>query len=438
MLLGIGYGLGELLRPFDYSRDIYHKEYEDLKRQNKKVDLVLIGASRMLVAFDPEIFEKKLQLDKAYNLSISQQNLEGVYYQLKGFITEFHPKYVVIGIAEGSLTYKITPKITKLRLLERLHGTNRLDYIRNSFSLNDYPYLINVFSYRNNLSGIRVNMRNKQQFQNEGVFMKTAKWQSKGNGFIAYNMRVPQGNIGLVPTNKFEPSQISDKTKYYLDKCVQLCKENGVRLFFVSPPTSLSNIYSISNFQDVVNYVTAYAKENNVPYCNMNYLKDRESYFPDSMMYDFKHINKYGAPIVSEKYADVLAKELQGIDSSDLFYGSVDELKRTVDRIVAVGAKPVIKNNVMTLPVQSFQNRNVTPYYQVLLATKKNEFKTIVDWTNKKTISFKIPKGSRFRVLLRARHKENAGSYAWMAWEFDAKGKFKKVNDVPESFYKVN
>ena len=438
MLLGVGRVLGELLRPFGYSTDIYNAEYEELKSRNQKLDMVIIGASRALVAFDPQVFEEKLRLDKVYNLSFSQQNMEGTYYQLKGFIEEFHPKYVIMDISEGTLTYTTVPKITRIRMLERLRGMNRLEYIANSFAIREYPYLVNVFSYRNNLSGIRSNIQTKKKFQNEGVCMKTETWQSKGNGFIAYFKSVPQGNIGLVPVKKFAPSQINVETKQYLDKCVRLCRDNDIQLIFVTVPTSMSYIYSITNYQDVTDYAASYARENGIPYYNLNYLKNKEKMFPDSVMYDYKHTNKQGATLASTAFADILAKEWQGIDTSEYFYKSVDELKKTVDRVVAVGAKPAIKNDIMKLSVKSFQNQDVFPSYQVLVAQKKNEFKPAVNWTDKKDISFNVPKGKRYRVLLRARHKENASDYAWMAWEVDPKGKIRRVSDIPEHFYKVS
>ena len=157
-----------------------------------------MGTSSVQRAFDPKVFENKLKLNKVYNLSVTQINMEGVYFQLKEFIDVFHPKYVGIGINEGELNRKVNPKIVKLLLLERLHGINRLKYIWYTFSLSDYPYLINLFSYRNNLSKIQTNIEKKKRFHNDGIYMKTAQWESRKSGFLAFHKRVPQGNIGTV------------------------------------------------------------------------------------------------------------------------------------------------------------------------------------------------------------------------------------------------
>jgi hypothetical protein len=149
------------------------------------------------------------------------------------------------------------------------------------------------------------------------------------------------------------------------------------------------------------------------------------------MYYDFKHINRAGSSVISEKYAEILSRCLRNRDTGDSFYASFTEMQKSVHRIVAVDARPVIKNNMMTLPVQSLQNKDIVPSYQVLLAKTKNDFKPVVDWTGKKNVSFPVPAGSQYRVLLRARQHANDRNYAWVAWEVDKKGKIRKVQNVP-------
>ena len=144
MLSGLGYFVGELIRPCHYSTDIYNAEYKTMKDSKTNVDMVFIGASRVLVGFDPKVFEEKLSLHKVYNLSVSQLSMEGMYYQLEEFLEEFHPKTVVFGITYGSLVHKRTPKILKLRMLERLHGSNLITYVKDCLTIDEYPDLLPV------------------------------------------------------------------------------------------------------------------------------------------------------------------------------------------------------------------------------------------------------------------------------------------------------
>ena len=430
MLTGAGYITGELLKPVHYARQIYNAEYNELKKNKTKVDLIFVGASRDLVAFNPKIFEEKLHLDKVFNLSLSQQNMQDSYFQLKEFLEEFHPKTVVLGISHGRLIAKARPRIVRMQTAERLHGLNCIEYIKKSFAINEYPDIIPLYGYRGNVNRIKQNIKERLQYQKEGVYMKTLFWQSHGQGFASYPKSVPVGNMGIERL-KFDKAMIQPDTIYYLDKCVQLCKANNVRLFLTTPPASAAFIFEINSYQNVIDYINNYANKNNLTYHNLNYLKGKEEWLSDSMLYDHKHLNKTGSDNTSEKYAEILSKSLNNIDVSDSFYSSFAEMQKSVKRIASVDAKPVIKMNMMTLQVQSLQNKGVVPSYQVLLAKTKNDFKPVVDWTGKNNVSFPVPTGSQYRVLLRARQNTNDSNYAWMAWEVNKAGKIRKLKNVP-------
>lgn len=432
MLLGTGYIIGELLRPIHYETDMYDVEYNEIKSHNTNVDMVFIGSSRILKTFDPRVFEKKMQLTKVFNLGMNQQTLDGNYFQLKEFIEKFHPKTVVIGITYSGLTSNNTHNIVKLRTIHRLHGFNLMAYIKDCLSIKDYPDILSIYSFRGNIAKIRKNIKDKQQLQNEGIYIKTKNWHYMGQGFTVIPISVPPGNMGIIKQPNFNEEMINNHTLYYLDKCIQLCKENNINLVLMTPPASLSYIYSVNNFQDVINYIDDYAHKNNIIYHNLNYLKGREELLTDPMMHDYKHTNNKGAAVVSEKYAEILSKSLKNIDTSEYFYPTLSEMQKDVKRIVAVDAKPVIKNNTMTLSIQSLQNKDVIPSYQVLMAKDRNKFNPVINWTSEKNVSFAVPKkGSAYRILLRARRNETDTDYAWMAWDIDKKGKVNKIKNSP-------
>ena len=268
MLAGAGYIVGELLRPVHYSRQIYLAEYNKLKKRKSNVDMVFIGASRILVAFNPKIFENTMHMDKVFNLSVSQQGMADTYFQLKECVDEFHPKTVVLGISYGRLVAKSTPKIIKLMMVQRLHGFNCIDYIKNNFLVEEYPEVIPLYGYRGNVSKIGQNIKDRLQYKKEGVHMKTRFWQSMGQGYAAYSRSVPAGNMG-VRKLKFDKTMIQEDTLYYLDKCVQLCKDNNIQLFLTTPPTSSTYIYEINPYQDVIDFISEYARKNNITYHNL-------------------------------------------------------------------------------------------------------------------------------------------------------------------------
>ena len=431
MLAGMGYIVGFFLKPVQYETDIYASEFDEMKKHDEKVDLVILGTSRIIRSCNPFIFEEKLSLNNVFNLSMNQLDINGCYFQLKEFVEEFHPKTVVLSITHGTLIKQETPIIVKSKLTERLHGLNCLEYINENFSINEYPYIMPLYCYRKNIFNIKQNVKDRLEFQKTGR-LKNGKRQYIGKGFAPYTQRVPLGNIGIKQIKKFDKTLINKSATYYLEKCIRLCKDNNIQLIFMTPPTSMAYIYNINNYQEVIDYISNYATKNDIIYHNLNYLKGKEEWLPDSMMNDTDHINKAGSTVVSEKYAEILSKSLKNIDTSEYFYPTLSEMQKDVKRIVAVDAKPVIKNNTMTLSIQSLQNNDVTPYYQVLMAKDKITFNPVINWTSEKNVSFAVPKkGSAYRILLRARRNENDTAYAWMAWDIDKKGKVNKIKNTP-------
>ena len=432
MLVTTGAVMGELLRPFNFSTDIYNKEYNEMKSNKQKIDMVIIGNSRTLLSLDPVIFKEKLGLNKVFNISMGAQSIVADYYILKEVIEEFHPSYVVMGLDETILTHKYIRMISHLRNLERLHGTNYRAYIKDNFIQADYAYLIPCFAYRGNLGQIRDNTRMKLQFQEEGVNMKTDKWQSMGNGFVVYsNRNLTEGNIGIPRIKTFEKSKIKEETINYLNKCVQLCQTNNIKLFFVTAPTSMAELYSINNYEDYTKFASEYAMKHKIKYHNLSYIKGKETLLPDNFMFDIQHVNKAGAEVTSKIYAEILKKELHGTDTKKFFHRSLGEVKSTVKRIVGVDAKPVKNDNTLTMTIRSLQNKGIIPQYEILLAGEDNNFKPVVGWTKQKKVSFEIPKETTCRILLRARRQNDVKATAWMAWEIDEQGEIRKINDVP-------
>lgn len=430
MLVVTGTVMGELLRPFS-NTDIYLKEFDEMKNKQQKVDMVLIGDSRVLFSLNPVIFQDRLGLNKVYNLSMGGQCIEGYYYCLKEFIEVFHPDYVVMGLGDTNLTAKYVKNVIHLRNLQRLHGNNYLAYIRNVLKKDNYVYLIPCFAYRSYLNKISENTHRKQQLEKEGLPMKAYDYEAMGNGFYVKNGNLKKGNAGVPSIKDFDKSDIRETTIYYLNKCIQLCQNNNIKLFFLTVPTSMAELYTISNYEECVKFIAEKADNNNIKYHNLNYIKDKEGLLPDNLMADYIHANKAGSTITSKVYADILYKELHGIDTEEYFYKSLGEVKKTVKRIVGVDAKPIIKSNLMFMEIKSLQNEDVIPEYEILLAREGNNFKPVLGWTKQIKASFETPRGQNYKILLRARRENDSKATAWMAWQVDVKGKIRKKYDVP-------
>ena len=226
------------------------------------------------------------------------------------------------------------------------------------------------------------------------------------------------GNVPMKGEGVFSEDEIKLENKKYLDACVDLCKKNDINLYLVVGPTSVMRLYYIENYQEANDYYNNYAKENGLIYHNLNYLKDRETFLPDTMMFDYNHVNGEGAYIITEMYSEILKKDMEGIDTSEYFYDDLDSLKADVNRIVSVGAEISIEDTVAHIEIMSLQNDDITPYYQIEISEDKENYTVLTEWTTQSELELELPRESGFNIKVRARTENNEGIEAFHIYEF--------------------
>ena len=149
------YSIGKVLTPVSYTTYYLH-DVEKIKENGEDVDLIILGSSRSLKSFVPQVFEQEMGLSGALNASTAAQPIEGSYYALKELLKDFHSKYVVLsvvfnGFSGGIKTWYLQ---NKLLVYDRLSGLNRLEYLVDCFKPEDYIYSVYAYRFRNNLSSI--------------------------------------------------------------------------------------------------------------------------------------------------------------------------------------------------------------------------------------------------------------------------------------------
>ena len=177
----------------------------------------------------------------------------------------------------------------------------------------------------------------------------------------------------------------------------------------MTAPTSLSYMYMVEGYDDAAMWYKEYAKEQGVPYYNLNYLKDRELNLTDEYMYDLCHTDGEGAKVVSNLFAEILLKEQKGEDVSSYFYNNFDELKQDVHRIAAVSANIQISSEVVdtmvvaNISVESHQNEDVTPLYQVEMIDVDGNVTVLVEWTSDTEAEILLPQNENYCIKVRAK-----------------------------------
>ncbi len=379
-----------LIEPVDYSIYFNHILRNKTAANNGQLDMVFIGASRTLRTFDPDVFENVLGLDCVFNAASGLQPIESSYYMLKELIERYHPKYAVLGVTwEGLLGSDST--LAKVIVLDRLHGKNKQDYLTNAFSSDEYPDALSLcYRFRNNFTAekIKKNLQEKTELRKNGWSQRQSPPDLyTDNGFI-YSYQV--GDIPNYAEVQYDPAGIDPKKAGALEMIAELCSENGIRLFLVSAPTTMMSLYRINGYQNAVDYYSKFAADHGIDYVNLNYLKDREAWLGDGLMFDFNHVNGEGAELVSEKYGEYLKAVLSGGEIPDMFYSDLAELQESVHRIIAVGANISITDRMASIRISSRQTQGITPLYRIQISQDDETFIPLTDWTEETEFVFDV------------------------------------------------
>ena len=408
MIFCMDYALGCILSPVTYATYFLH-DLKEIQNSKETADIVFVGASKVYRSYVPEIFENKLGLNIVINAGSSAQPMCGTYYELADLIDRVHPKRVFLDVTWNKLTMKGTLQ-GKLIVYDRLSFKNKLLMNLHCFTLREKRYLSYAYRFKDNLSINKISsiLAEKKHLKETDYYSYSDTDQYYADTGFVYNY--DSKKTGTISIRKGNPSFTEDKIMadnlHYLDACVDLCKKNNIKVSLVYGVDSMMSLYTINNIQGAFDFYEEYAANKGIDFYNLNYLKGREDFLPDEMMHDYKHVNGSGAYIVSNLFAEILAKADQGENISAYFYKDLDDLKKDVHRIVAVKAKITPDDSQETLfhfKIRSAQNENIVPLYRISVKYKGDHGWTVVqDWTPEQEFSLNLKQETGFYVRVQA------------------------------------
>ena len=415
LIIGMDQGLGYLLEPVDsvsYAT-YFNCDIRQLEKAGEKADAVFAGASRTHCTFDPAVFEEELGLNCAINAGTPGQPICGTYFEVKDMIERLHPDRMYIGVMIDSLLEGEDDTIARLYVYDRLSLKNKILMALDCFTAEESKWFFKTYRYSYLLSSeqIKMNIYEKTALRETGAHLRGGKpergdtGEYTGKGFVDYWSSCPTGTIAIQGTVDFSPDKVSDDKLKYLDACVGVCKKNGVEPVIVTGVTSVMRMYACTGYQEANDFYKSYAEANGIKYYNLNYMKDRESLLPDELMLDYNHCNGEGARIASEFLAQVVKKEEAGEDVSQYFYRDLDDFRKSVKRIVAVGAEisEGERENTVHISIESLHNDDVTPLYRVLICGEgENEYSVAQDWTSGSELDIALGDAPSYMIKVEA------------------------------------
>ncbi len=396
--------LGDLMEPVSYGM-YYNHDIEVIEKDNE-CDMVFVGASRTYRSFVPQVFENEMGLHGVVNAGSSSQQIFGSYHLLKDLIERLHPKRVFICVTFDELLETKSESVqAKLLVLDRLSLLNRIHMLIDCFEGNERLYALKAYRFRNNFSpNILKNIQEKKKIleNNYKSYGELDEYYAD-TGFVYSTKSCETGNIPIKGYDTFSRGDLLDSKLGYLDKCIQLCVDNGIKVELLTGPTTMMRVYNVKGYQDAVDFYKEYAALKGINYYNLNYLKGREEFLPDELMYDYNHLNGAGAYVVSKRFASILNLADNGEDVSKFFYNDLSELKADTYRIVAVeGSFRYEDNGMAHVTVNSLQNEEMPPSYRIEYVSDDDENEVVVDWTQETEFDIPLTKERNFKVLIRA------------------------------------
>jgi hypothetical protein len=273
------------------------------------IDVLFMGNSHSLETFQPSIINDILPIN-SYSIGIGGENIYFTYYELREILKTQKPKVIYLETFTLDLTDMLYPaylfgftdsgslNLNKLAVAARFLPFDELFTI--------FPALRTQIDWNTpkNIFTLFIN-----QFQ-------TNKNEIDPNlGFISNPLIISDQEYSAIDQLPDPPMDTSlANNRVYLEKFIDLCKNNDIKLVFVTSP-----ILKISGDQFIF-----YNLLDKAPYMNINQISQANIDFenPYQLFFsDYSHVSTFGSLLVSIKTAQVLARMLSlPIDQDKLAY----------------------------------------------------------------------------------------------------------------------
>lgn len=308
--------------------------------QQEDIDSLFLGSSLVFCGYDPGIMDE-VWGENTYLAATPVQKIDGGYYLLKEAIKKNKIKTVYV-----DMFYRHFRDIPEDRTEDHMEYIYCItDYMKNSW--NRFDFLINASGYDQYINSFFVPSRYGNYLLDLNRFERVVK-SKRSESYVNYE--APEGfykgamfnpgsignpnMVGELQRHNFayiEEEVISQYSLDYLDKMVELCKDEEIRLVLVATPITNLFIQSIGNYDVYYNYMKEYAEENEIEYYDFNLCKadilnlEREDFL------DTIHLSGVG----NEKYTIAFADAMLNYNEEErkkLFYKSVEEKMRDLPK----------------------------------------------------------------------------------------------------------
>jgi hypothetical protein len=293
LLVGSLYVLQRLLTPKYMSDIVEGSLIEDYYNEEKNHDVVFIGDCEVYENFSPITLWEKYGIN-SYIRGSAQQLIWQSYYLLEETLKYEKPEVVVFNVLSMKYDQPQKEAYNRMTLDGMKMSSSKLRSIKASMmeDENFIEYLFPILRYHSRWSELT-----KEDFKY--LFQKDRLFHS------GYYMRADVKPVTSIPKGKkLADYQFGDNSYYYLDRMVELCKENNIELVLIKAPSLYPYWYDEWEAQ-----IEEYANKHELTYINFLELIDEVGIDFENDTYDAGlHLNVSGAEKLSDYFGKVLSE----------------------------------------------------------------------------------------------------------------------------------
>ena len=310
----------------DEVRYAMHELYEQ-----EEIETLFLGSSHVFCGYDPRILDE-ISGENTYLAATPVQKVDGSYYLLKEalknnqikkvYLDMFYLQYRDIPAERGSIQMQWIYCITD----NMKNNWNRIEFLLNASDCENYieGFLPSARYGNYLLDRKRIERVIKSKRSSEYI-----NYENVPSAFYKGAYVIP-GGVGnpemIADLDNLEVAEniISEYSLKYLNKIVELCKEEEIELVLVTTPFTDFYVQALGNYNTFYTYMKEYAKTNAIEYCDFNLCRPELLVMEKDDFVDYHHLSGKGAVKYSTVFAEMMAS-YDKMERQELFYDSVQE-----------------------------------------------------------------------------------------------------------------
>lgn len=252
--------------------------------EEDSIDVVFVGNSHQFCSISPEILYEEYDME-TFMLATSAQTVPMSYYATMEAIELQHPKVIIFEVSYCANDFRTVSEEMSHCFFDGMPRCRaRKEGIRDLIEKeNQIYYYLNLELYHTRWKELTKEDYVIQQFSDRGG--------------VYYKDTFSNWEIPLIEESETEA--MPDEMKKYLDKMVELCRENDVRLIlYVAPFNTMygseEEVEDLYRRQRIFNGIAVYAKKHELEYYNLFYEMDEIGLDYATDWLDSQHLNCIG------------------------------------------------------------------------------------------------------------------------------------------------